>query len=126
VTLFADAPSWLSEMVVQFGSTSTPFQLSLTPGIGDDFPGTESYSSGGVVDIVGLGLNFAVDTDGVLRLEFFEDFDDFPGDWDGEWLSGALTIQVSSRNGTVPEPATYALMALAVIAGGVARRRRQT
>ena len=81
-TQFADNPSFLSEMVVRFGSTSA-WAVNLTTGIGDNFPGTESYSSGGVVDLIPLGLDFLVDADGVLALEFFESFDDFPNDWDG-------------------------------------------
>ena len=118
VTLFADSPSWLSEMVVSFGPTSGAL-LYLTPAVGDNFPGTQSYSSGGVVDLVGLGLSFDVGADGKLRMEFFEDFDDFANDWDGIWQSGALTIAV------VPEPATYGMMALGLLAmGAVARRRR--
>ncbi|MFN0182873.1 MAG: PEP-CTERM sorting domain-containing protein [Aquabacterium sp.] len=121
VTIFADSPSWLSEMVVNFGSTSTGF-VNLTVGIGDDAPGTQSYSSGGVIDIVGLALDFNVDADGKLRMEFFESFNDFAGDWDGRWLSGALNIRVE---GVVPEPSTYALMGLG-LAGVAAWARRRS
>ncbi|MFN7175066.1 MAG: hypothetical protein ACK4MT_10265, partial [Thermaurantiacus tibetensis] len=60
VTLFADSPSWLSEMVVSFGGTSSVYDVFLTPGVLDNFPGLETYSSGGIVDLVGLGLNFNV------------------------------------------------------------------
>lgn len=126
VTLFADSPSWLSEMRVAFGSTSVPALVLLTPGIGDDSPGTQAYSSGGVVDLVGLGLDFAVDADGVLRMEFFESFDDFANDWDGRWERGALTIRVEGGH-EVPEPSIYALMllGLAGVAGAARRRARQ-
>ncbi len=125
VTQFADTPSWLSEMGVYFGSTSTTFLLSLTPGIGDDFPGTASYSSGGIVDLVGLGLNFTVDADGLLRLEFAESFDDFIDDWDGIWEDGTLSIQVGRDMGMVPEPATWAMMIAGFgLVGFAARRRR--
>jgi hypothetical protein len=120
VTLFADSPSYLSELVVRFGSSSV-WDLNLTPGVGDDFPGTASYSSGGVVDLVGLALNFAVGADGVLRMEFYESVDDFAGDFDGEWLSGALTI----RTMPIPEPGTYAMMLLGLGAVGAMARRRK-
>ena len=121
-TQFADSPSWLSEMVVRFGSTSAR-AVNLTPGIGDDAPGTQAYSSGGVVDLVSLGLAFFVDADGVIALEFFESFDDFPNDWDGRWLQGALTIRVEGEH-VVPEPSVYALLLLGLAGvAGTARRR---
>ena len=121
-TLFADSPSWLSEMVVRFGSTSG-WAVNLTPGIGDNEPGTRAYSSGGVVDLVSLGLAFFVDADGVLALEFFESFDDFTNDWDGRWLQGALTIRVEGEH-VVPEPSVYALLLLGLAGvAGTARRR---
>lgn len=129
VTLFADAPSWLSEMVVRFGSTSVPFELELRPGIGDNFPGVRSYSSGGIVDLVGLGFDFTVDANGILRLEFYDSFDDFANDWDGIWRSGNLAIQWSVAGDeppVIPEPATWAMMIAGFgLVGFAARRRRQ-
>jgi hypothetical protein len=126
VELFADSPSFLSEMVVAYGTTSTSALVFLTPGIGDDFPGTEFYSSGGVEDLVWLGLDFFVDADGILRLEFFEDFDDYPDDWDGIWESGALSIEWSVPGGPViPEPGTWAMMIAGFGLVGLAARRRR-
>jgi hypothetical protein len=127
VELFADSPSWLSEMVVTFGTTSTPWIVDLTPGLGDNFPGVGNYSSGGVVDLVGLGLSFDVDADGLLRLEFWESFIDFPNDWDGIWVSGGLTLQYSVPGGAIPEPGTWAMLIAGFgLVGFAARRRRET
>lgn len=117
VTLFADSPSWLSELTVGFSSLSNPAGgVSVSPGFGDDFAGTASYTSGGLIDLVGLGFDFTLDADGILRLEFFEGFNDFALDWDGIWISGTLSVEV------IPAPSTAALMGFA---GLVASRRRR-
>ena len=88
VAIYADTPSWLSEMQVAFEDSTQSAGVFLTVGVGDDFPGDGAYSSGGIVDLIGLGLQFQVGADGKLRMEFFEGFDDFENDWDGklgEW-----------------------------------------
>jgi hypothetical protein len=123
VNVTAFNPSWLSEITVAFGtSTVGAARLELSPGQGDDVFGTMSYSSGGVIDLIGLGLNFNVNADGLLVVEFLERNDDVDLSPDGLWNSGALTIQVAA----IPEPATYGLMALGLLAVGAAARRRQS
>jgi PEP-CTERM motif len=125
VTLFGKSPSWLSELSVSFGSTDEPYRVFLSPGggpDGDQVPGTASYSSDGIVDLVDQGLNFNVGADGKLRLEFYEGFDDLPDEWDGRWESGTLSIQINSP---IPEPSTYGLMALGLVGLAAAGRRRK-
>jgi len=122
VILSAFNPSWLSEMAVAFERSDQTDGVFLTVASGDDFAGLNApYSSGGVVNLVGLGLNFNVGADGILRIEFFEDFDDDTVNPDGRWVSGNLTIEVA---GVIPEPSTYGLMALGLlgVAGAVRRR----
>lgn len=121
VGITAYDPSWLSEMMVAFEDSSQSTGVYLTVGAGDNFSGSSSYSSGGIVDLIGLGLDFHVGADGKLRMEFFEGFNDFPDAADGVWDRGTISIQVAA----IPEPGTYALMLLG-LAGitFVARRRR--
>jgi len=119
VDLYADSPSWLSEISVDLSSPLGG--LALSPGFGDDNPGTGSYSSAGFVDLVGLGADFLLDATGNLRFEFFESFNDFASAWDGQWRSGNITVRVD----VVPEPATAAMVLLALGALGANSRRRK-
>ncbi len=114
VELYADWPSWLSEMSVMFND-----YLILTPGINDTFDGFGSYAGSG--HLADYGLDFYTDASGILKLEFYEEFDDWPDDWDGIWESGTITVTYT----TVPEPATWAMLIAGFgLVGATARRRR--
>lgn len=119
----AISPSWLEEMVMSFESTSA-VEVFLTPGIGDDFSGTAAYTSGGVVDLVALGLDFLLDADGKLLMEFFEDFDDLAGT-DGRYLADSvITVRYEyDRVVATPEPLTLALVGVALLGITSLRRR---
>lgn len=110
--------SWLDDMKVSFENTAQSTGVWLTPGVGDTYSGTGTYSSGGVLDLIGYGLDFLVDGDGSLRMEYFEGWDDYAGTVDGMWVSGTLTIAYEA----VPAPGAMALFGAA---GFVAARRRR-
>lgn len=113
-------PSWLSEMSLQFSDAAQSAGLALNFG-NDNHAGTASYSDS--FDLVALGLNFMVGSDGILRLEFFDSYFDNVGAFDGTWNFGTITFDVASAN-TVPEPASLALVVLALAGMGVAASRR--
>jgi len=118
--LTAYDPSYLSEMVVGF-TDSNLFGVFFTPGLFEGFPGSAIYE--GSVDLVEIGLSFNVGADGILRLEFFEDWDDFLGA-DGQWDFGTITFGIEPVAGEVPEPGSILLIGAGLAAMGYTGRRR--
>lgn len=122
-TLTAFDPSWLTEMTLGFENSKQTDGVFFTPGLGLWFPGTLSDS--GFADLVELGLDFEVGVDGILRLEFFEDWDDVEGA-DGQWDFGSITFNVEpGPAGEVPEPATGLLVGAGLALLGYTGRRRR-
>ncbi len=121
VTINAIAPSWLSEARLAYTDSAVTTGVFFTPGIGDSFSGTGSYS--GVTDLVALGLDFFVGADGLLRLEYFEGFDDDVAAADAIWESGTITFTYNTL-GAIPEPTTWAMMIFGFGAIGGALRNR--
>jgi len=83
--------SWLSEAQVAFTSTSdTASGLFLTVGAGEDDPGDMEFSSEGVLVFADNMIDdVEVDADGILRIEFFESFDDTADAIDANWRNAA-------------------------------------
>jgi hypothetical protein len=125
VNITAFSPSYLSEIGLYFGDSAQTTGVFLTPGFQNPQPGTGSFA--GAADLVNIGLAFQVGADGILRLEFFEGFDDASVSPDGIWNFGTVTFITDAVDnpGDVPEPASGLLMGagLALI-GYTARRRR--
>ena len=123
VNLTATSPSWLSEIGFAISDSAVTDGVLFTPGVGDDDPGTATYANN--IMLADFGLGFNVGADGLLRVEFFEDFDDggvFP---DGRWNFGTITIAFEpDAVAAVPEPATALLLGAGVMMMGYGRRRR--
>ena len=118
VTLNAVAPSALSEMLVSFGRSDGADMISFSPDAFDGFSGAGSYT--GTLDLTGLGVGAGAD--GLLRVEFNEEFKDFAvGVAEGQWVSGSLTFGVSA----VPEPGSVSLALLGLGVVGACTRRAQ-
>jgi len=123
--------SYLSEFGLLFTDSSGFEGVAFNPGFGDDFSGSATYT--GFADLVDLGLNFQVGSDGLLVLEFYEDYDDIPGA-DGQWDFGTITFgvqladapdvpEVPDLPGEVPEPASALLIGAGLAMMGYGRRR---
>lgn len=119
VEIASTGASWLSEAVLGFGSDGVT-AINLTPGTGDTFAGTGTYTSGGIVDLIGIELTFVV-TDGLLTIEFFESFDDIADSIDAV-ITGSLTIEYEAVT-AVPVPAAVWLFASGLLGLMGARRR---
>ncbi|MFZ6673521.1 PEP-CTERM sorting domain-containing protein [Undibacterium sp. Xuan67W] len=110
--------SYVSEMKVTFGDTLGN-GVTFTPGNGDDFAGTADYAR--FQDLSDLGQQFQLGIDGILRLEFHDGYKDLAFDEpEGIWNFGKLTFGIAE----VPEPPTYAMIAVGLLLlAGVVRRR---
>jgi len=127
VNVTAFNPSYLSELGLYFGDTDQSTGVFFNPGFADADPGTASYADS--ADLTDLGLSFQVGADGLLRLEFFEDFDDASVSPDGIWNFGTITFLTDAVDvppgGEVPEPATGMLMGAGLALIGYTARRRK-
>ncbi|GAA4809951.1 hypothetical protein GCM10011365_15170 [Marinicella pacifica] len=104
VTVESVGLSWLSEAVMLFSNSdgsADPNWISLTVGIGDDFAGTGTYGSGGVIDFTDNSLpDIVANGDGLFQIQFFESWDDVDGSIDANFTSGTLTIAGTDLVGT--------------------------
>ncbi len=85
--------SWLSDATIQFSSSdgsADPNAFNLAPGFGQNMPGAMDFSSNGIVPFASIPMNnVVVNADGILRLQFFESFDDVSDVPDAIWNEAA-------------------------------------
>lgn len=93
ITIATIGASWLSEPTMKFSnSTQTGDMLYLTVGVGDDAPGTMTYSSGGIIDLTDNAIpDIFPGVDGLLQIEFFDSFDDNAGAPDA-LMTGSMSV----------------------------------
>jgi hypothetical protein len=121
--LTAIDPSWLAEIGLAFTNSKGTEGVNFNPGTGDIFPGTDTYTGSAILS--DFGLSFKVGNDGILRLEFYEDYDDFGGP-DGTWNFGSITFGIEPEAVAVPEPSTALLLGAGMMLIGYGRRQRNT
>lgn len=122
VTVSTIGESYRSEASIYYTNSAITTGVVFRPGVADASSGTSTYT--GTSDLVGLGLDFVVGADGILRVEFAESFDDIANAADAN-LSGMLTFIYTPAAIGVPEPASWAMMIGGFgLIGGALRRRR--
>lgn len=116
VSITPQGASWASEARMYFDDNIAPdgYGLFLSPFGGTNYPET-SYSP--VIKLADYAIPDIELADGILRIEFYESFDDVAGEIDGIW-GGSITIQAQ----VIPAPAAAAVFGLAGLVGS--RRRR--
>lgn len=96
VGIAATAPSWLSDANVLISDSSgsdDPQGIFLAPGFDFDEPGDREFTSNGVVLFGDLELpEVGTRADGIVRLQFFEIFDDAPDAPDAAWRNASAPV----------------------------------
>jgi len=120
VSISTEGFSWLSDPNFGIENSDQSAGVFQTPGAGSDFSGTTSFDSGGIIDLTALAVpsDFALNPDGMVRIELYEAFDDDMNAIDATFGSGS-EIQVRY---IIPAPASTTLLALGSL---VATRRRR-
>jgi hypothetical protein len=121
ITIATIGGSYRSEAGIAYTDSPITDGVLFRPGIADTSSGTSTYT--GTSNLVDLGLDFFVGANGLLRVEYYEAFDDIADAADAN-LSGTLTFTYEPAASAVPEPATWGMMILGFGMIGASVRRR--
>ena len=122
--------SWLSELTLSVNSTDGEQYMDWSPSAIDDEGSATSLTGSwggaeGAAGPFGAGGSFSV-ANGQLLITVYEGFDDPFGDTglvrDAVIASGTMRVYLASP---IPEPGTYGMMALGLLAVGAVMRKRQ-
>jgi hypothetical protein len=123
VNLTTIGGSWLSEARLYFdGSDQDLMGLFLTPGIGNDFSGTNvNFASGGIIDLSDNAIpDIPILGDGNLYIQLHETFDDLADAVDSTYEAGSTLMIVYEGAPAVPTVGEWGMIALgASLLGGV-------
>ncbi len=115
LTIGTIGTSWQSETVTTWSTDAGVF-VFVTPGSGNSSPGTNTFSSGGIIDLNGAGIGYITNINGNVSIQFFESYDDYPDSADAKYLSGTYSVEY-----TIPEPTL--ILGACLLAGLLVRRK---
>lgn len=111
--------SWLSDVTLGFGGDGGE-GFDLTPLVGDNYSGTAVASSGGMIDLQSLDLDYYLGPNNIFEIEIYESFVDDPINADAFFLEGStLTIEFT---GSFPAPGVGGVL-FGALGLGLRRRR---
>lgn len=116
--------SAIESALISLGTTSSPAVVTLVPlWQNPQHSGTITLSRS--FSLAAEGQSFQIDSDGLLQLEFYDFADDVLNMPDSTIVSGYIDFVGVGRVqvGVVPEPASFATMALGLLALGAQWRR---
>ena len=122
VTLEAFGTSWLSELSLTISNSDGSAFVTIRPAAQDDTPGSGIYVD--TLDLEFFALDFQVQPGALVKLEFWEQFDDMPGQADGHWASGRIDLFFRD-SAAAPEPATTALVCIGMLGLAIQGTRRR-
>ena len=117
--------SYQQDMMFSLSDSAGGSRLGVRPAYASGM-GSGTYSGARNL-LAGPTFDLFTGADGLLRIEFSDQYDDIRNGVDGHWRSGTITLTYAPVPPTsaVPEPATWAMMIAGFgLAGGALRTRR--